>query len=247
VDALSITNLYEYGTDKRLARVRRAGAVLATLQYDAAGRLTNYTGPEGVSMAAAFDGLDRMTNLAVGAESPYRWTYPTNSLLLGQVADRSGRRSQFSYDVMNRLAGVKSPDYSLTTFEYDNADNLSALIDAEVHRTRFAYDSRERPIRKTYADGASNQVSWTSRSLLNTFVSPRGITNAYAYDASGLLTNVAYSGITNTPNVRFRYDSYNRLTNSVDGWATNRLTYDLLGRLTVECRIAIVILAELLS
>ncbi len=46
----------------------------------------------------------------------------------------------------------------------------------------------------------------------------------------GLLTNVAYAGTTNTSGLKFAYDALNRVTNAVDGWATNVFVYDVLGR-----------------
>ncbi len=230
VDALGIVNTLDYGNDGRLATVKRDGAVLATWQYDAIGRATNAMGPDGMAIGAAFDGLNRLTALTLPGQSPYQWTYQTNSLLLSRFTDRSGRRTSLAYDTLNRLVSVQAPDFSHTAFEYDANDNLQTLIDAEVHRTRFAYDSRDRLTTKTYPGGKSNQVAWTARSLPATFTSPRGITTAYGFSPAGLLTNVAYAGTTNTSGLQFSYDSLNRVTNAVDGWATNVFVCDVLGR-----------------
>ncbi len=63
-------------------------------------------------------------------------------------------------------------------------------------------------------------------------VGPRGITTSYGFSSVGLLTNVAFAGTMNTSGMQFANDSLNRVTNTVDGWSTNTLTYDILDRLT---------------
>jgi RHS repeat-associated protein len=232
VDTLGVTNVYEYGADARLARVKRAGAVLAQFQFDAAGRTTNFVGPEGLTIAATFDNLDRLLTLTLPGESAYSLAYVTNDLRVSRATDRSGRRTDFSYSIVGALSSVRAPDLSLVRFEHNAEGNLLALLDSEIRKTRFAYDSRNRPIGKTYPDGTSNRVDWTVQSLVSNVTSPRGVASVYAYNSAGLLTNVTYSGTTNTPAIRMAYDSFNRPTNTVDGWSTNRFTYDILGRVT---------------
>jgi RHS repeat-associated protein len=231
VDALGVAEVAEFGADQRLSRVTRAGAILATLQHDAMGRVTNAVGPEGVSIAATFDNLDRLTTLTLPGERAYEWTYETNSLRVAGTTDRTGRRATFAHNVVGLLTSVTLPGFSRTRFDYTGGE-LSSLIDAEVHKTKFSYDNRGRPQAKTYPDGTSNQVAWTTRGLPSQTVSPRGISATYAFEASGLLTNVVYAGTTSTPAISLRYDAFNRVTNAVDGWCTNRFTYDILGRIT---------------
>ncbi len=231
VDALGIAQIAEFGTDQRLTKITRGGAVLASFKNDAMGRVTNAVGPEGVAVAASYDNLDRPTSLTLPGEPAYQWTYETNGLQVSRTKDRSGRRTTLTHNAVGLLTMVTLPDLSRVRFDY-NGGELSAIIDSEIHRTKFTYDNRGRPLTKTYPGGTTNQVAWTTRSLPSQTVSPRGITTAYAYESSGLLTNISYTGTTNMPAIRLGYDSFNRVTNTVDGWSTNRFTYDILGRVT---------------
>lgn len=231
VDALGVAQIAEFGANQRLSKVTRAGAVMASFQHDSMGRVTNSVGPEGVSVSTTYDNLDRPTALTLPGEMAYQWTYETNNLQVSRTIDRSGRRTTLTHNVVGLLTQVVLPDFSRTRFDY-NGGELSSLIDAEIHKTKFTYDNRGRPQTKTYPDGTSNQVSWTTRSLPSQTISPRGITASYSHESSGLLTNIVYSGTTNTPAIRLGYDSFNRVTNTVDGWCTNRFTYDILGRVT---------------
>jgi len=64
--------------------------------------------------------------------------------------------------------------------------------------------------------------------LTNRWSAARGST-AYAYDAVGNLTNVAYPV---SHGIALRYDALNRLTNQVDGAGTTVYSYDAAGQLT---------------
>ena len=231
-DALGISTVLQYDSNKWLSAVTRGGSNVATFQFSSRGLVANMVGPERVSMAWTYDALDRPTNLTLAGERPYEWIYQTNSLLLAAQVDRSGRRTRFEYDVLQRLSKIRAPDHSLTRLEYDSGSRLTSLIDAEARRTRFAYDSRDRAAGKRYPEGDSNSRSYTAASLLKTYNSARGITNTYSYDTAGLLTNVVYSGSNTAASLKLTFNSLNLLVSSGDGWSTNSYWYDALGRLS---------------
>ena len=232
VDSMSLETVMEYGANGWVSAVKREGITLAEFQQDEMGRTTNSVGPEHIPVAFSFDNLNRLSSLAVSAtEQPYKWTYQTNSLLLEKQTDRSGRRTSLEYDELERIAKVRGPDASYVSFEYDSADNLSALLDGKGSRTRFAYDARDRLTQKTWPGGGGLSVAYDSRGLPVSHTGGRGFVTLLGYNGDGLLTNVAYSA-TNTPEVRYSYDSRNLLISSADGWSTNSCGYDLLGRLT---------------
>jgi RHS repeat-associated protein len=230
-DAAGVTTAFRYGADKWITEILRGGTTVATLQCSGRGLVTNFVGPERIPMGWAYDALDRPTNLTLAGERPYEWIFETNSLLLAEQVDRSGRRTRFEYDVLQRLSKIRAPDHSLTRLEYDSGSRLTSLIDAEVRRTRFAYDIRNRAVSKRYPEGDSNTLSYTATSLLKTYASARGTTSTYSYDAAGLLTNVAYSGPGAGDSVALSFNNRNLLAASRDGWSTNSYTYDALGRL----------------
>ena len=232
VDPLSLETVMEYGANGWVSEVKRDGISLATFQQDEMGRVTNSVGPENIPVAFSFDNLNRLSSLAVSAtEQPYSWTYQTNSLLLEKQTDRSGRRTSLEYDELERVEKVRGPDTSYVSFEYDSADNLSALLDGRGSRTRFSYDARDRLTQKTWPGGGGLSVAYDARGLPVSHTGGRGFVTLLDYNGDGLLTNVAYTA-TNTPGVRYSYNSRNLLISSADGWSTNSYGYDLLGRLT---------------
>ena len=230
-DAANISTAYEYGPNFWLARILRAGVPLASYAFDAQGRVTNAVGPEGINAAMEYDSLNRLTGLRLPGEQPYRWLYETNSMNLTETVDRSGRKTRFSYNEVNRLTKVTAHDWSFTGFEYTGDGSLKTLTDAEGNRTRFSYDNRGRPSHKTYAEGDGAQASYTTNGLLQTFISGRSYRTTYRHDSAGLITNVVFS-TNNTPAMSSRYDTRNRLVWMADGWSTNSYFYDVGSRLT---------------
>lgn len=231
VDALGLETVLGYGGNQWLASVSRAGFTLASYQQDGIGRVTNVIGPENISAGISYDDLNRLTSLNFGDGQPYRWTYETNSLLRTSMSDRTGRRAKFEYDALERTKRVWLPDNSFVSFDYDSADNLTVLLDGKGNRTRFSRDSRDRLTQKTYPLGDTVSITYDQRGLPVTHTGGRGFISTLKYDAAGLLTNVSYSA-TNTPGVRYGYNSRNLLVSMADGWSTNTLRYDDLGRLT---------------
>jgi RHS repeat-associated protein len=70
--------------------------------------------------------------------------------------------------------------------------------------------------------------------LTNRWSAAKG-TTIYGYDPVGNLTNVNYSGASNTmASVSLAYDTLNRLTSMVDGVGTTAYTYDQVGELLSE-------------
>ena len=231
VDALSVETILEYGSDYRLSAVKRAGTTLASFKHDAIGRVTNFVGPESIQVAFGFDGLDRMTNAKVGTEQPYTWTYATNSLLLASQSDRTGRRTRYGYDSLERVHKVSGADSSFFLLDYDSGDRLTMLTDGNANQTKFVYDLRGRMTKKSYPGGAELNITYDTRGLPTTFVSARGLVATNKFNSDGLLTNRTHS-TTNTAGQQLSYNDRNLLVASVDGWSTNTYSHDVLGRLT---------------
>ena len=231
VDALTIETVLAYGPNHWLSSVTRGGFALATFQQDFIGRVTNIITAANIPAGISYDDLNRLTGLSLGDEQPYRWNYETNSMRRASMSDRSGRRARFEYDALERASRVWMPDNSFISLEYDSADNLTDLRDGNGNRTRFARDARDRLTQKTYTGGDSVSISYDARGLPVTHTGGRGLVSTLKYDLAGLLTNVSYSA-TNTPGVRYSYNIRNLLGSMADGWSTNSMTYDALGRLT---------------
>src|ERR1043166_7081541 len=140
------------------------------------------------------------------------------------AADRGGRTTYFYHDPLKRLTGILNPEGGTTRFGYDGNGNQTLLTDPKGNVTYFTYDLDNRLVRKTYADGRSLAFRYDSGGLLTTRTNARGISTAYTYDANHNLLTTTYSD--DTPGVTNTYDSFNRLTNIVDGVGRQIYGYD---------------------
>ncbi len=171
IDALGNRTDYEYDAQHRLIKVMQpadsAGAPRAeTLYaYDAVGRLSVVTDPEGHETTYFYDGSNRVSKISYADASSERYFYGTGGtadLLVKQV-DRRGVVTHHEYDSAGRrirsvvaagvmdLAGGETPvsDPSVTyeeTVSYLNGTNHPVIRTRAGETTEFAYDYRQRVI-----------------------------------------------------------------------------------------------------
>jgi YD repeat-containing protein len=102
--------------------------------------------------------------------------------------DQNGKRTEYSYDALSRLIGVKDALNNWTTYGYDEIGNLITQTDAENHTTQYEYD------------GVGRRIA---------VIKPMGQRSTMAYDEVGnLKTQTDFNGKTTF----YNYNSLNRLT-----------------------------------
>jgi RHS repeat-associated protein len=242
-DAAGLASAFQFGADGWLASASRAGVTLSTLAHDAIGRTTNAVGPAGVASSYGYDDLDRLVEMRVAGGRPYRWFWPTNSLLLESRTDRTGRRVQYEYDNMERVQRVTSPDASSVLFEYGPADNLTGVLDQEGHRTQFKYNSRLMYTNTTYAGGERTRVQYGDKDLPESAWTPDNSRTDFTYSRANILTNLAFATVDATKHpapgpAGWTLDARRRVTRRADGWSTNTYAFDAGSRVTGRTEIA---------
>lgn len=225
------------------------GGSQATLQYDSAGRLTQFTNRAGFSIGYTYDGLGRLTQQSDSSGSVSRVSYNRT----GQVSARTDARGQtatFQYDALGRLVRSTNPDGGVSGVGYcAGSTQACALVDENGNSTQLtedalgritaardplnrtsssAYDELGRLIRASDAAGRAVSYRYDGSNNLTQVVDALNQLTTYTYNARGGLTGIADA---NGHSRTFGYDELGRLIRSSDGSGhLTRYYYDGAGR-----------------
>jgi RHS repeat-associated protein len=197
--------------------------------FDEYGRTTNNMDRNGQFTSFSYDYLDRMTNRMVTDPAnvipPAVDTFVYNARGLMSYIDALGKSSKFGRDTTGRIMFETNANNEMLQFTYNPSDEMLTLTDGKNQTTSWSYDFYGRVTNKV--DAASNLLLVYQYDQLNRLTNRWSIAKgntAFAYDAIGNLTSVAYlSG--NTSNVVYNYDALNRLTNMADGLGSTVFTW----------------------
>lgn len=195
--------------------VNALGQTTTINSYNAAGKPLQITDPNGLVIQLAYDAMNRLTALTVGAETT-QYHYDAVSNLIETVAP-DGRTTAYAYDTAHRLTSVARADGSKQVFTLDAAGDITQvqILDASghvVYSHSRTYDALGRVAKDI---GAYNQTTTaTSDAHDNPTVQ------------SGPRTDVA--DVT-----QYQYDALNRLVQSTqaDG-GVQSISYDALDHVT---------------
>jgi YD repeat-containing protein len=162
------------------------GVQLSSYHYDALGRPTMATDPDGNNRKKAYGFADTFENATVTDElgrqtttqydaygEPVRLdrtlsgatvsTYYTHDPLrrLTGIQDAAGNRWTYTYDSLGRKITASDPDLGNWTYQYDNADRLTQVTDALGQVTRYTYDAAGRMLTKTTRNGTAQAATTT--------------------------------------------------------------------------------------
>jgi RHS repeat-associated protein len=181
-----------------------SGAQTTKIDYDAAGRISTVTRPNGVASNVSkdfqtdydYDLLDRVKN-----ETTYLVNRTTGAL------DETVRTS-FCYDFAGDLTRVLSPRATnrdcaaptpqpfTTSYEYDPAHKRVRVVDGLGHDQKVSYDANDRVSTTEDAEHASTTYTYDQRDKTITLVEPfqttpaRTVTTKYVYDGAGNVTQL---------------------------------------------------------
>jgi len=193
--------------------------VIATVEYDKAGRRTTLLDPRHNETGYEYDQLNRRT--ALTDPLSHTWQTEYENLVGGgtriTLTDPASHDTARAFDRLGRLKTIdylnespkRTPD---VTFTYDLAGNRAAMVEddgaANVRATGYSYDRARRLTRVDFdTDGDSNTDE----------------TVRYEYDAGGLRTRLILPGV-GDPSITYAYDAKGRLTGLTD-WASHTTTF----------------------
>ncbi|TAM32067.1 MAG: hypothetical protein EPN68_02965 [Rhodanobacter sp.] len=195
--------------------INALGQTTTVNSYNAAGRPLQITDPNGLVIQLAYDAMNRLTALTVGAETT-RYRYDAVGNLIQTVAP-DGRTAAYAYDAAHRLTSIARADGSKQVFTLDAAGDVTQvqILDASghvVYTHRRTYDALGRVASDI---GAYNQTTTASSDAHDNLTVQ-----------SGPRTDVA--DVT-----QYQYDALNRLVQATqaDG-GVQSISYDALDHVT---------------
>ncbi|MEU8160051.1 polymorphic toxin-type HINT domain-containing protein [Micromonospora parva] len=194
--------------------------------FNAAGEITRSTAPTGEATIFGYDFAGRQVRVSDGLGRTTRTGYDqfgNQTSTMNLKADGTVLRTQsYGYDEAGNMTSSKDPYNTVTTYEYDAADQLVTQVeptDADPITTTFGYDAAGN--RTRYTDGRNNST-------------------IYTYNTLGLPESAIEPSTASHPNAADRtwtvaYDADgNAVRLSAPGGVSRTRTYDASGRLTVE-------------
>ena len=154
------------------------------------------------------------------------YSYDALKRLLASTQDLNGTdpatanaRTQYDYDVADRLTEVMDPNNGTTTYQYDDLGNLISTTSPDTGVTNYTYDEAGNVKSKTTAAGT-----------------PEALTLNYSYDAMNRLQNVTAPDP--RENITYTYDNCpngaGRLCAVTNGASTVSYSYDSFGNVATH-------------
>jgi RHS repeat-associated protein len=179
-------------------------------------------------------------------------TASASTMCITRVQDNSGRTLTYAYDGFGRLTTITDPAGGTTRYTWApctssmTCTELASIRDANANLSTNTYDPITGWVTAqtdgnggkwtyTYQTGSSGRITQAN------VTDPRGIQNAYSFDANGFLTSVTNAAGTNEAAITTAvFDpSTNLLTSETDPLGrTTTLTYDAMGNMTSETLLA---------
>src|SRR6266536_3595248 len=181
------------------------------LAYDALGRLTRTTHPDGNFVAKSYgvwsettyDEHGHPTTIRLDAygrtvlQERYlsgqplqtRSTYDALGRLIG-LADPGGNAWSWTYDWLGRNTAKRDPDAGTWMYQYDDAGRVMSQADAKKQQTQFTYDGAGRLASRSNAAGTTTigrsevRAGYFNAGQVTTVSSPGGVLKI-DYDALG--------------------------------------------------------------
>ncbi len=234
---------YTYNSLDRLTQLSDSlGGSVYT--YDAAGRITGFTDPDGFTLSYTYDAAGNITQTTYPDGSQVIYAYDAANRLT-TVTDWLGGQAAYAYDQDGRLASLTQFNGIATTYTYDAASRLTGMGSA-VASYQFTLDgngnridsAQTEPLTPAYSPGSTAYGYNTQK---NRLLSAGPL--SYAYDNEGQLANAGDTGLTFDYNHRlvaigsdtqFAYDGRGNRLIATRAGVTTHYVYDPWGNLMAD-------------
>ncbi|MBC2592658.1 hypothetical protein H5P28_00130 [Ruficoccus amylovorans] len=204
--------LNSYDALGRLLATTDAANITVTNNYDAEGNLISVRDGEDQTTTFTYDGLSRNLTTTYGGGDTTTLVY--DAMMQTARIDANGHRTDYTYDLRNRLkdvlyAGASEENRSYT---YNGVGNIRAVTENKASDTdvEYQYDALNRVVLETSA----------------------GVTHRYRYDLAGNRRETVYDILgSNTLTLTSTYDALNRTRTITEGGRTTTYRYDLAGNI----------------
>ncbi len=211
-DQVGITR-YEYNAAGDLVRTLLPNGTTESLNYDSAGRL-----------------MTQLTTNSVGATlAGLTYIYDTAWRRVA-VAEFDGRRTDYSYDDLDRLNREMVTEVSgatrETTYAYDVVGNRTLRVDSVNGTTSYAYDARDRLISETTSAATVTRQYNANGNLTIRDGGPLDRTE-YSWDSDNRLIASSDTNGSTSEQTAYRYDADGNMVARVQGGVETRFLLDI--------------------
>jgi RHS repeat-associated protein len=161
---------YTWDDHDRITRMDDSAGPSIIQTWDAVGRLTSRAVAAGMTSQVTsfgYDDRDRLISITDATNRTTQIKY--DKVAIGcnvvdkpsMIIDPAGRKTQFFYDLRQRLTRMVDPNGGVTRYDYNARGDLTGVTDPMNHRTQFSYDpngrviERDRPSAITQPDGSA--------------------------------------------------------------------------------------------
>lgn len=240
-DALGNTTQFTFDAAGNVATTTDAEGRKITFEWNSDGQLVKQT-PEGAG-STTYEYQDDAP-AAVTDGLGRRTTYAIDELgRRRETVGPGGSVSSIEYDAANQVLSTKDPMGALTTYTYDKNGNQESLKDARGGTTRWTFDVMDRATEMTDPIGKSTTYTYTALGRPETSTDRRGLTTEYRYDdlQRHMFTGFGRTGAPGAYQYQSTltsvYDDHDRLesvTDSTPGAGSVVYTYDGRDRVATE-------------
>ena len=205
-----------YDLPSAIGRVLDDGTTqLTQLQYNAAGKLTEFIDPVGRQTSLTYDAnqidVAAITQTSLGGPLAIaQFMYNSQHRPL-TYTDPAGQKTNYAYNGAGQLTSLTDPLGETTTYNYNSTGELTSIInangktaalftydefdrvatytDSEGWRVSYDYDPADRLIQATYPDGTNDQYTYSKLDLVS-YKDRQGHIWSYAYDDDRRLTAI---------------------------------------------------------
>jgi len=191
--------------------------------YDALGRVTSSTGPDGKSTMQSYNDTAPWVR-TTDHDGNYRCGYSDRLGRLLSVVEYAD--SYCHPKLLNNLVYV-------TNYAYDEVGNLRKVTNAATKSTTYSYDNLNRQTTTIYPDGTSETYSYDSNGNLVRKVDRAGVKTLSSYDSVNRVSITTYCGTTIT-GTSYAYDKNSNPLQILNQNATVSYIYDSRNRVLNE-------------
>ncbi|HEV7766228.1 MAG TPA: hypothetical protein VGQ76_14580, partial [Thermoanaerobaculia bacterium] len=187
-DTFSTTNVSSHDgalPSKTTTAEKFSGSYTATAKHNTAGDVTEES-VGSLSWKQTFDQLGSVTSASVPGRKATTW----------------------SVDARGAVKEEKLPDGATNQFEYGASGAQSRYRDPENEPTQTSSDQIGRPLRRTFADGTAEVITWQG-ARLQSVTDRQGRKQSYVYNSKGQLSEIRDAGTELTD--KLTYDNAGRL------------------------------------
>jgi RHS repeat-associated protein len=192
----TVSNPYRAGSDPT------SSPGTTTYTYDAIGRKTAVTYPDGSIQKTAYCG-----NSTLATDPTGRWRRSLTDAL-GRLVEVDEPNAVGATVAATGCPGTGEPIW-ITSYGYDTLGNLTSVLQNASHQRTFTYDSLSRLLTSTNPETGTITYTYNADGTLATKKDARNITTTYNYDSLRREKTITYSN--GDPSIAINYDESNCL------------------------------------